>query len=758
MALPAGWDSADIGTVGASGASNESGGTYTISGAGFDVYARDDGFQFAWQPAKDNAVITARVATLTGSNTIAGVTLRQTLRSNSKHVSLLATQFGGVELRSRIGITETRSGMGGLSAINARQAPQAVPVYLRLTRSGATVQAAYSTNGSSYTNIGSAIRINFADKLYVGLVVCGRSGSTGSATFDNVSVTANTPGDFYYVSPSATSGAGTWASPYSIYQISADSPPAFTAGSTVWLLAGTYFGHPVLSVGGSIGSLVSYRGYPGERAIIDENKLWTLANGISNGSSDRTLDFVSTAGLNVGDVLIFDTEAIQLDKNGSAAANQFNLCNRGWRSTTISNHSAGATGRFDGSTVSSANTVVALSATGGYQELRDLEITDSYLPDRIIDTSSSNPALGRRSDGLTVAASNCRIVDCFVYNTGQVLFSGTAYNGVEFNGVIGLNCGWEAPDRGHGHGLYIQASTSKIAKDCVLSNNFGGYGLHAFTSSGQVKGIDVNGCAFIPGGSSVNNRTAFLNGQLESNQFRNSFVFGGGASGLQMLGDQDTNLSANVENNRIYALIPIDIEGFTGMGTATLLNNVCVGVNDLNGGLVLSYWKTASGTASAYSYTTNSWYKGANEIFRTGPVTGTHITNTFVQWQALGYDTAGTYSGSTGALPAANETTIRASDYDANRAMLVILNWQASSSVNVDPSAFLSSGDVYAIYFALNPFADPVASGTYTSGNIAISMARRAFQQPLGAINLPVDALVPGGTVLGIGTFLIVKK
>lgn len=755
MALPAGWDSADIGTVGASGSSNESGGTYTIIGAGFDVYGQADGLQLAWQPAKDNAVIVARVASLTGDKTIAGITLRQTLRSDSKHVTLLATQFGGLELRSRIGTTATVTGGGGYTAINNRVTGQVVPIYLRITRSGATVQAAYSSDGISYTDIGSPIRINFTDKLYVGLLTCGRGSSTGTATFTNVSLTTNTPGSWYYVSPTATAGTGTWADPYSLFQVAATAtPPSITGPATIWVLAGTYTGHFNLTLAGSSGNLISLRGYPGERVVIDHNRSWTLAAAMgTNPTTDRTATFVSDTDLAVADVIVIGTEAILLDRNGGAAANSFNLCTRAWDGTTIQAHSSGDVGRV--------KSAAALLLSGSFTEARDLEITDSYLADRIIDTSNSNPPTGRRYDGLIIAAASCQAVNIYSHDSGEAFFSGSAYNGIVVESLIGLSNGWLAPDRGHGHGLYVQASsaTGKDVRLSVLSNNFGTYNLHAYSASAPINGINISKCVFygkvLPTSADIIAKAGFLAQPISNCSFNDSIIYGG--NGLQCQGDADTNNGMSVLRNRIYASNPFQADGFTGTPGCTVTSNQFISVQDAQSGLVNgAYWKTSGGTSAAFAFTLNAYYKGLFDVFRYGPYGGTHVTATFAGWQAFGYDTAGTFTSPDGSKPAANESFLWPGTLDTNRAALSILNWLDSATINVDPSAFLTSGDVYEIRFSANPTADPVLSGTYSSGNLSIPMSRRASAIPLGAINLIADSVA--GTYLELANFFIVKK
>jgi regulation of enolase protein 1 (concanavalin A-like superfamily) len=59
--------------------------------------------------------------------------------------------------------------------------------WVRLVRSGSTVTAYSSADGSTWTQVGTAT-ITFTDPVTAGLIVCSHSaGQLGTATFDNVS-------------------------------------------------------------------------------------------------------------------------------------------------------------------------------------------------------------------------------------------------------------------------------------------------------------------------------------------------------------------------------------------------------------------------------------------------------------------------------------------------------------------------------------------------------------------------------------------
>src|SRR4029079_19160146 len=79
-ALPAGWTNSDVGQVGAAGTATFTGGVFTITGGGADVWGTADAFQYAYSTLTGDGSIVARVATVqnVASWTKAGVMIRST--------------------------------------------------------------------------------------------------------------------------------------------------------------------------------------------------------------------------------------------------------------------------------------------------------------------------------------------------------------------------------------------------------------------------------------------------------------------------------------------------------------------------------------------------------------------------------------------------------------------------------------------------------------------------------------------------------
>jgi endonuclease/exonuclease/phosphatase family metal-dependent hydrolase len=229
QALPSPWTSKDIGSVGHSGSASESGGVFTVRGAGADIWGTADSFHFMSQPLSGNGEIVARVASIQNTNSYAkaGVMIRGALTAGSAHVILDVKPGGGVEFMSR-------SSNGGSTAYIAG-ATKPVPVWLRLKRDAATVIGSWSTDGTSWTELGRTT-IALPASVYVGLPVTSHNTAVlNTVTFDNVNVIPEAPNGPPIVSIGAPAQDSTFVAPASITVEAAASDPDGTIASVQFL-------------------------------------------------------------------------------------------------------------------------------------------------------------------------------------------------------------------------------------------------------------------------------------------------------------------------------------------------------------------------------------------------------------------------------------------------------------------------------------------------------------------------------------------
>ncbi|HTV47097.1 MAG TPA: RICIN domain-containing protein, partial [Phycisphaerae bacterium] len=194
-ALPTGWTAQDIGGPEAIGDSsyNHSTGVWTVTGDGTDInntvvdgQTIYDQFQFASEAAGSYATISAEVDSVQDVNasTKAGVMFRNSNAADDVFADVVVKpDGGGVEF-------EWRSTVGG-SVSSASASPSGInaPVWVKLVRSGSSFSAYYSTNDSTWIQIGSTQTITMSDVVLAGLAVTSHdNGALATGTFSDVSV------------------------------------------------------------------------------------------------------------------------------------------------------------------------------------------------------------------------------------------------------------------------------------------------------------------------------------------------------------------------------------------------------------------------------------------------------------------------------------------------------------------------------------------------------------------------------------------
>ena len=180
------WTTSDIGTVGVAGSASYASPTYTVAGAGAGITGTADAFRYVYQQISGNCTIIARVATFSSSTSAAraGVMMRQNLNANSIEASSLFAPSN-----TKVYFHRRTSAGGSTSTSNGAAA--AAPYWVKLVRSSNTLSAYKSTNGTTWTQVGSNTTVTMSDPIYIGLAVTsGSTSAAATATFDNVSITS----------------------------------------------------------------------------------------------------------------------------------------------------------------------------------------------------------------------------------------------------------------------------------------------------------------------------------------------------------------------------------------------------------------------------------------------------------------------------------------------------------------------------------------------------------------------------------------
>jgi len=177
--LPAPWQLTDVGAVGRTGSASASNGTFTISGAGSDIWGSADSFTAVAEPFNGDGAVVARVVSEQNTHPFAkaGVIVGG-LAAASARVIIDVKPDATIEFMARAADGQTMSFIAGASA--------AFPVWLKLSRAGDRVTGSISSNGTAWTTVGS-VGVTLPANVFAGMAVTSHDPSVlNTAVFDQV--------------------------------------------------------------------------------------------------------------------------------------------------------------------------------------------------------------------------------------------------------------------------------------------------------------------------------------------------------------------------------------------------------------------------------------------------------------------------------------------------------------------------------------------------------------------------------------------
>lgn len=161
--------------------------TYTVNGSGLDIGGTADQFAFMYQGKEGDGTITAKILSLTNTNSMAkaGIMIRETLTAGSTYAMVNLTPGGTAEFSWR------SSSSGTASSVTASSV--SAPYWLRLTISGNSISAYKSPDGNTWTQVGTQQSITISiPNIVWGLAVVSKTNSAlNTSTFDNISLLDN---------------------------------------------------------------------------------------------------------------------------------------------------------------------------------------------------------------------------------------------------------------------------------------------------------------------------------------------------------------------------------------------------------------------------------------------------------------------------------------------------------------------------------------------------------------------------------------
>jgi hypothetical protein len=174
---------ADIGSPAIAGSGTFANGLYTISGEGSAIGGTTDQFHFDSKSTTGNVTAIVEVTSLTNTNALAkaGLMIRNGTAANAAFADIVVTPGGTLLFQWRT----TAGGTASQTTLTGHTAPQ----WVKLVRSGNSFSAYYSSNGTTWTQLGSTQTIVMASAVNTGLVVTSLNTTTkATGTFANLSI------------------------------------------------------------------------------------------------------------------------------------------------------------------------------------------------------------------------------------------------------------------------------------------------------------------------------------------------------------------------------------------------------------------------------------------------------------------------------------------------------------------------------------------------------------------------------------------
>lgn len=334
---------------------------------------------------------------------------------------------------------------------------------------------------------------------------------------------------------------------------------------------------------------------------------------------------------------------------------------------------------------------------------------------------------------VTAQAPNAKVQNCLIHDTDTGVI--IAADGAEVTGNLFYNIGATAYE----HDVYTNnVTTPSVIRDNIFGATYSTWGFQAWAESGgQTNHLTIQGNVSV-----WEKMVVFAQGivshdvTVTENEGYKSHIKVGQAS--------QNNEDVNVTNNYIvYARDALGVLDMERWNVPTVTGNTFIG------GDTDALIKHVPATGNPMAYDRNTYILTNPDTTQFANVDGTLVD--FAGWQAIDAhpDANSTFSAT---LPTVNRIVMRQNPVDAERAWVVVYNWENSASVSLDLSSLsLSNGTQYILRQAQDPKGD---TQTFTYDGSAVSMSMAAVDHSV-ATPTGAEAAIVASTFPAFGCWLL---
>jgi hypothetical protein len=386
---------------------------------------------------------------------------------------------------------------------------------------------------------------------------------------------------------------------------------------------------------------------------------------------------------------------------------------------------------------------------GGYTWFWGFELTNS-IADRT-GSPAGPPDWGKSAvpNAVDSWAPGTRFINLVIHDTREGIGWWTEATGGEAYGNIIYYNGFQAQDRGHGHGIYVQNREGiKTLEDNIIFDQFG-IGIHGYGSSkAWVRGLVLRG------------NVSFDNGTIARRGLHDDNMLFGVGTGLDNI---------TLDSNFTYHT-PSDDQGHSSIGwqfspdnkTANILNNYWIGGDiavmvarwdkvAFTNNTVLSNSKNLVGLEILAGQNKSNYSWDGNRYWGSGTFISDGKQMNWDQWRSsTGFDHNSQFHSG---RPVGTWAFIRPNKYEQGRANIVIYNWDLKPQIAIDPGKVLRRGSHYQVRDVQDFYGPAVCSGVYDGRLIDIPMTNLRTAKPNGNVPTP-----PRHTSSEFGVFVLLAS